>query len=140
MNIIDAAKNSLRSLYNTLPILLGVVLLIGLFTTLIPARSYVGFFGQNPLLDAARGSFLGSLLAGNPITSYVLGGEFLKEGVSLVAVTSFILAWVTVGVVQIPAEAAILGKRFALFRNFVNFLFSIIIAILVVYMLEFLGW
>lgn len=140
MNILDSVKKSLKSLYNTLPILLGVILLIGLFTTVIPAKSYVGFFSKNSLLDAVMGSILGGFLTGNPITSYIIGGEFLDQGVGLVAVTSFILSWVTVGVVQMPAEAMLLGKKFALLRNLVSFLFSIIIAIFVAYVLEFLGW
>ncbi len=140
MNIFDSVKKSLKSLYNTLPILLGVILLIGLFTTVIPAKSYVGFFSKNSLLDAVMGSILGGFLTGNPITSYIIGGEFLDQGVGLVAVTSFILAWVTVGVVQMPAEAMLLGKKFALLRNLASFLFSIIIAIFVAYVLEFVGW
>ena len=51
------------------------------------------------------------------------------EGISLYAVTAFIVAWVTVGMIQLPAEAAILGKRFAILRNFLSFLLSIAVAI-----------
>ena len=44
--------------------------------------------------------------------SYLMGGKLVEENVSLMAVTSFIVAWVTVGIIQIPAEASILGQRF----------------------------
>jgi len=54
----------------------------------------------------------------------------LERGVSLIAVTAFIVAWVTVGVVQFPAEVAILGKRFAIARNAVAFISAIIVALI----------
>ena len=82
------------------------------------------------------GSTVGSISAGNPITSYIIGGELLKEGISLFAVTAFITAWVTVGIIQLPAEASILGKRFALARNILSFIFSIIVAIATVLTLQ----
>jgi hypothetical protein len=56
----------------------------------------------------------------------------LEEGVSLVAVTAFIMTWATVGIAMLPLEAKFLGKRFAFFRNIVNFFFAGIIAVLTV--------
>ncbi len=56
----------------------------------------------------------------------------LVYGVSLFAVTAFITSWVTVGLVQLPAEIAALGKKFALVRNVLSFITSIAIAILAV--------
>ncbi|GAH89897.1 unnamed protein product [marine sediment metagenome] len=78
---------------------------------------------------------MGSVLAGNPLTSYVLGGELLKQGMSLVAVTSFLVAWVTVGLVQLPAEAIMLGKKFAILRNIFSFAFSMLVAMTTVFVL-----
>ena len=55
--------------------------------------------------DTVIGSAIGSIAAGNPIMSYIIGGELMKEGVSLFAITAFIVTWVTVSIVQFPAEA-----------------------------------
>ena len=128
----SALTKSARAMSNSLPVLLGVVLLVGLTHTLIPKFLY---FSKNAVLDSIIGSGLGSVLAGNPLTSYVLGGELVKQGVSLVAVTSFLVAWVTVGLVQLPAEAIMLGKKFAILRNIFSFAFSIIVAITTVFIL-----
>ena len=65
------------------------------------------------------------------MTSYIMGGEFLKKGVSLVAVVAFIIAWDTIGIVQIPIEVTYLGRRFTLTRNILCFIFSMGIAIAV---------
>jgi len=130
-----AITKSAKALYNSLPILMGVILLVGLVATIMPKSIYTVIFSKNVFLDSIIGSGLGSILAGNPITSYVLGGELLKQGISLVAVTSFMVAWVTVGLVQLPAESILLGKRFAVSRNIISFVFSIIVAILTVFIL-----
>jgi len=131
----SALTKSARTMSNSLPVLAGVVLLVGLTHTLIPKFFY---FSKNAVLDSIIGSGLGSVLAGNPLTSYVLGGELVKQGVSLVAVTSFLVAWITVGLVQLPAEAIMLGKKFAILRNIFSFVFSIIVAIITVFILELL--
>ena len=127
-----AILKSAKSMYSSLPVLLGVILLVGLISSIIPRSSYHIVFSKNIFFDSVIGSGLGSILAGNPITSYVLGGELLKQGVSLVAVTSFMVAWVTVGLVQLPAESILLGKKFAISRNILSFIFSIFVAILTV--------
>lgn len=47
----------------------------------------------------------------------------------MLAVTALIVSWVTVGVVQLPAEALLLGRRFAIYRNLMCFLFAIMISL-----------
>ncbi|MFP4171168.1 MAG: hypothetical protein ACLFUV_09165 [Methanomassiliicoccales archaeon] len=112
--------------------LLGVVLFIGLFKVYVPAEVISTVFTGSPLGDTFIGTLFGSISGGNPINSYILGGELLDKGVSLLAVTAFVVAWVTVGLIQLPAEAAILGRRFALIRNLICFLFSMIVAAIAV--------
>lgn len=130
--LLRAGRSSLRQFVNLLPILTGVVLLIGLFNAFVSQESLSSIFTGNMALDTLWGACFGSLFAGNPINSYVIGGELLKHGTSLFAVTALIIAWVTVGLVQLPAEIAALGKRFALLRNGLSFLLSIPIAIITV--------
>ena len=131
----EAVIKSARSFYKTLPVLAGVVLLVSLANTIIPKSIYSEIFSKNLFLDSFIGSALGSVLAGNPITSYVLGGEFLSQGVSFVAVIAFMVSWVTVGIVQLPAESLLLGKKFSLLRNFISFVFSIVVALITVLIL-----
>jgi len=48
------------------------------------------------------------------------------------------LTWVTVGLVQLPAEIAALGRKFALVRNAVSFVLFIAVAILTVMVFNFI--
>jgi uncharacterized membrane protein YraQ (UPF0718 family) len=75
---------------------------------------------------------VGSFSFGMALTSYVIGGEFLQKGVSLLAVTAFVMTWTTVGIAMLPLEAKMLGTRFAVWRNILNFIFAIIISIVTV--------
>ena len=115
-----------------LPIVIGMLLLTSLAVTAFPKDISVGFFSGDPLSDAIRGAAIGSIAAGHPLASYILGGELLSGGVSLFAVTALIVSWVTVGIVQLPAEAMFLGKRFAVVRNMLNFFIAIIISLFTV--------
>lgn len=129
-------KRAFRGLLNNLkmsvPILLGVLLLIGLITTLVPKAFFSRVFTGNRVLDPLIGAVFGSTAAGSPLTSYVIGGELLNNGISLVAVLAFIVSWVTVGAVQLPAESMMLGKSFALIRNGISLIMAVVIAVLTV--------
>jgi uncharacterized membrane protein YraQ (UPF0718 family) len=76
---------------------------------------------------------------GNALVSYILGGKLLEQGVSLYAVTAFVLSWVTLGVVQLPLEAQMLGLRFTVARNLLALIFTMLTAILTVQTLGVLG-
>ncbi|MGB3478050.1 MAG: hypothetical protein WBB67_02705 [bacterium] len=128
-NILIALWNALKSFATTFPLLLGVFLLLGLFRTFMSKQMIQSVFTGNLLKDTLIGAVIGSISAGNPITSYIIGGELLKEDISLFAVTAFIVTWVTVGVVQLPAEAETLGKRFAFVRNILSFILAILVSI-----------
>jgi len=95
-------------------------------------RSFFSRVFTGGFLDPVIGAGIGSIAAGNPITSYILGGELMKHGVSLEAVTAFLVAWVTVGLVQLPAEGVMLGRRFAVVRNLVSFVLAIAVGVLTV--------
>jgi len=136
--LVNAARSAARQFFTLLPILIGVVLLIGLFDVFVSRGLLTSIFSGNVALDTLWGACFGSIFAGNPINSYIIGGELLKYGVSLFAVTAFIVTWVTVGLVQLPAEIAAFGKRFALLRNGLSFLLAIPIAIVTVLILNLL--
>ncbi|MBD3245168.1 MAG: hypothetical protein GF335_04195 [Candidatus Moranbacteria bacterium] len=128
---------SLKNIKNTFPILLGILLLISLIQPLFEGL-YLKLFSQNELYDTFLGAIAGSISFGMPITSYIVGGELLKNAIGLLAVTSFIMAWTTVGIAMLPLEISSLGKKFAISRNIVNFVFAIFIAFLTVYTLKLL--
>lgn len=127
-------KKALVGLWNnfktSMPILIGVLMLLVLVKSGIPNDFFARLFTGKGLLDPFIGALFGSVAAGNPITSYVIGGELFENGISLTVVLAFILSWFTVGIVQLPAESLMLGRRFVLVRNAASFLLAMLIAVL----------
>jgi len=120
-----------------MPMLTGVLLLVSLLHQFFK-NNYQHWFSGNLILDPFIGAIAGSISFGMPVTSYVVGGELLHAGVSLLAVTAFIMSWTTVGLIMIPLEASALGIRFAIIRNILNFIFALLVAIATVSTLKFL--
>lgn len=127
----QAVRQTAGTFARVLPVLVGVMGLAALATAAWPP----GFIAEVVPMRGAPGALLGAgvggVAAGHPLTSYVLGGEFLGAGAGLAAVTAFVVSWVTVSLVHLPAEAAVLGLRFALWRNGIAFAFAIAIGYLV---------
>jgi len=113
----------------TLPMLLATILFIGLVSTFLTKEFITQLFTENEIIGLIMGAIAGSLLFGSLIAAYILGGELLNLGVSLPAVTAFIVTWVTVRIIQYPLESYNFGSRFAFWRNFLSFILSIIVAI-----------
>lgn len=127
-SILNSFARVLKSFSTAIPIFFGVILLMSLFQIFVTKEMLSSVFTGQMFRDTFIGTAIGSISAGHPVTSYIIGGELLKGGVDLFAVTAFIVAWVTVGVVQFPAEASILGRRFATLRNLLSFALAILVA------------
>ncbi|MBN2644772.1 MAG: permease [Desulfuromonadaceae bacterium] len=128
--MIQCLSRSVRSFSRILPLLLAMFGLVALLQTLVTPHQLASFFSGNLFLDPLIGATAGSLAAGNPMISYILGGELLQSGISLTAVTAFILAWVNIGLLHLSVEMNLLGRRFTLRRNLLSFLFILLISMM----------
>jgi hypothetical protein len=128
-----------KMLLRVFPNIFAVVLLSGLIMEFVPMDRLSAFLGGGFFTDGLIGAGIGSISIGNPLVSYVLGGELIDQGISLMAVTALLVSWVTVGSIQLPAEIQTFGSRFALFRNGISFVFAILIAFLVLVTMRFLA-
>ena len=128
-NIKDAFNKSLKGFLSMLPMLLAILLLLGIFDVYITKDILLSFFISNNFVDTITGTLLGGVLTGNPMISYILGGELTDAGVSLYAVTAFILSWVTIGLVQLPAEVEVFGLRFTFYRTLFTFITTIFVSL-----------
>lgn len=135
----NSLKKTTWAFVNLLPIVVGILLLNSLAITLFSEELSTALFSDHIALDALVGASIGSIAAGHPLANYLLGGELLTSGVSLVAVTALMVSWVTVGIVKVPAEALMLGTRFAVYRNIICFFNAVAIAVLSVYSLRPIG-
>ena len=125
---VKAVRQTAVTFARTFPIVLGVLALASLVTAALPPQSISAALPMEGVLGPFLGAVIESAAAGHPLTSYILAGELSSAGASLTTVTALIVSWVTVGIVHLPAEAAILGTRFALWRNAISFVLAIVMA------------
>ena len=64
-----------KGLWKMFPIILGTILLVSLISTLVPPSFYSRIFTGNHFFDPFIGSLIGSISAGTPLVSYIIGGE-----------------------------------------------------------------
>ncbi len=128
-NIKEAFNKSIKGFLSMLPMLMAILLLLGIFDVYITKDILLSLFISNNFVDTITGTLLGGVLTGNPMISYILGGELTDAGVSLYAVTAFILSWVTIGLVQLPAEVEVFGLRFTFYRTLFTFITTILVSL-----------
>ena len=129
MRLKTALVNTFKTLTMVMPMLLSVIGLMGLFEALVTPEMIQSVFKGSVLSDTLIGTGVGAISVGQPFLSYAIGGELLDEGVSLYAVTAFILSFVTLGLIQLPLEWSLFGTRFTVLRNVLSFIFALLISI-----------
>lgn len=129
----NAIKKSFKNFIYLSPMILAIIGLVGIFKAFITPQMLSSMFMKNAFYDTIIGILAGAIAVGQAIISYILGGELLKDGVSMYGVTAFILAWVTLGIVQLPLEASVLGIKFTILRNTLAVVFTFIISIATVW-------
>jgi predicted Fe-Mo cluster-binding NifX family protein len=132
-----ALRSASHHIKNLLPVMISVIFLVGLFGEFLSRAFLTSVISGNMWWDSLWAACLGSLFSGNPINSYIIGGQMLEAGVSVAAVTAFICSWVTVGLLQLPAESAALGWKFAVVRNLSCFGLSLAISFVMMFILNF---
>jgi uncharacterized membrane protein YraQ (UPF0718 family) len=130
---------SVKGFALNLPMLIGVILLTGLFEVFITPEILSSLFSGHVFYDTLIGTISGGVSAGQPFVSYLIGGELLDNGMSYYAVTAFVLSWVTLGIVQLPYEYSLFGGRFTLTRNLLAFIFVLLISFATVKTLQLLS-
>ena len=123
-----AFKKALISFISITPMLIAVMGLVGLMQVYLTPDILSIFFGHGSLIDTLVGTLAGAISMGQGMISYVVAEGLLEQGVSHYALSAFILAWVTLGFVELPAEASIFGFKFTFYRNILTLISTIIIA------------
>jgi len=125
-------RKALMGFVTMLPMVIAVVGLVAIFKTYITPEMLSTLFGHGRVADIAIGTLTGAASSGQGAISYVIGEGLLAQGVSVYAVSAFILAWVTLGFIQLPAEASVFGVRFTVWRNVLTLISTVAVSYLAV--------
>jgi len=92
---------------------------------------------SNNIFSVFIADFFWSVSAWSAINSYIIADWFGNLNEYFLVITVFLIAWVTVGIIQLPAEIQYFWKKFAIIRNTLSFLFAII-ASYIIYLIYFI--
>ena len=123
---------AVKSFFRILPIVFTIIIVIGVLLGFVPPTKISEVVGE----QAGFGgviiiAFLGAILHIPALISFPLAASLLKGGASVTAVAAFITTLTMVGIVTLPLEIEELGKKIALLRNGMSFIFAIIIALII---------
>ena len=131
----EKATRSLRVawkfFYSMALLVLLTIWSIGFLLSLLPPGLISRVIGQDSgLKGVVLAALFGSVVLIQAFIAFPLAGSFLRQGASVTAIAAFVTTLVMVGVLTAPLEAKFFGKRFALWRNSLSFIFAVVIALL----------
>ncbi len=133
-NIKKTFFQTLNGFKELMPMLVGVLLLVSILKKL-GVFEVMWKYLQNNFFWAFLADIFWSISVGNTINSYIIAHNFWNLNDNILIITAFLIAWVSVGIVQLPAEMYFFGKKFAIARNLVSFVFAIIWAYIVYFLM-----
>ncbi len=125
-------KRAWRMFLNVLPQFVAILFLVGLLLTVLNPSAIRQIIGA----DSGWGGMLitaclGAVTLVPALIAFPIAAELLKNGAGLMQIAVFISTLTTVGLVTLPLEVRYLGKKAAILRNVLAFLFSFAVAAVV---------
>lgn len=124
-----ALKKAWKAFENILPQFLAILVIIGLSLVFIEPEVISSLLGLESgwwgvLIAGALGSV--TLIPG--FVAFPLAAALLQSGAGIPQIAAFVSTLMMVGVVTLPAEFKVMGKKAALLRNGLALIFSFVVA------------
>ncbi len=126
---VKSIKIAFKSFIKMLPVVLIMIIAIGLLLGFVPPEQISRFVGeQSGVGGILLVGVVGALMHIPALLSFPLAASILENGASVTAVVAFITTLTMIGMITLPLEIKILGKKMALLRNGISFVIAILIA------------
>lgn len=126
-----ALKKAWMSFESMLPQILTIILVIGIIVaTLSPAQIASIMGAQSGWWGILLASLIGAVTLMPGFVAFPLAATLLNQGAGLPQIAAFVSSLMMVGFVTLPLEIQHFGKKAALTRNGLAFLFSFIVALI----------
>lgn len=122
-------KRALQMFLNVLPQFVAILLLLGFLLTVLNPSAIQRIIGaESGAFGMLITAVLGSVTLVPAIIAFPIAAKLLNNGAGLMQIAIFISTLTTVGFVTLPLEIRYLGKKTAILRNALAFLFSFAVA------------
>lgn len=118
-----------NSFKNILPLLLGVILLIGLMLAILDTKLISRIIGEKSgAFGVLLASIVGSITLIPGFIAFPTAALLLEGGAGYVQIAAFVQTLMMVGIVTLPMEIKYFNKKVAILRNVISFILSIGVA------------
>lgn len=127
-----ALKKAWKAFENILPQFLTILILIGIMLSVLsPANISLLIGQQTGWLGMLAAAIIGSITLIPGFIAFPLAAALLKSGAGFMQIAVFISTLMMVGIVTMPLEISYFGKKAALLRNSLAFVFSFVVALVI---------
>jgi len=125
----QALLKAWNSFKNILPMLLGVILLVGLILSILDTNLITRIIGkESGVLGILLASVLGSATLIPGFIAFPTAALLLAGGAGYIQIAAFVQTLMMVGIVTLPLEIKYFNKKVAIARNVLSFILSIGVA------------
>lgn len=124
--------NGFKSFEKIMPQFLFIVVVVSIILSILNPTSVSNLIGPNSHLKGVTiSSILGSITTMPTFVAFSTGDTLLKNGAGYAQVAAFISTSTMVGILTFSLESKFIGKKCAFYRNFLAFIFSFIVAMII---------
>jgi uncharacterized membrane protein YraQ (UPF0718 family) len=129
-----AVKKALKAFEGILPQFLTVLVIVAAVIAVFDPDTVSRLIGERSgAAGVIAAALVGAITLIPGFVAFPAAAELLKNGAGAVQIAAFVSTLMMVGVVTLPMEIRYFGRRTALARNTLSFLFSFLVAV-------FVGW
>jgi len=127
-----ALKKAWKAVENILPQILAVFLIIGMMLSILDEQTISALIGkESGFWGLAISAVIGAITLIPGFVAFPLAASLLEAGAGNAQIAMFVSSLMMVGVVTLPVETSYFGKKLALKRNLLAFLFCIFVSLII---------
>lgn len=128
---ISAIKTAFKSFENIMPQFLSIIIIVGLILSVLDSETISLLIGENSgFFGIIASALIGSITIMPTFVAFSTGNTLLQSGAGISQVATLISTLTLVGVVTYSLESKYIGYKAAFLRNFIAFIFSIIVGLI----------
>jgi len=125
-------KRAWKMFINVLPQFVAILLLVGLLLAAVTPETIQRVIGtESGFLGMLITSLFGSVALVPVLIAFPVAAELLKNGAGITQITVFISTLTMVGFITLPMEVKYLGRKVAVLRNALAYLFAFVTALII---------
>jgi len=125
-----------NSFKNILPMLLGIITVIGLMLAILDPEIIKKIIGEKSgAFGVLLASVVGSVTLLPGVVAFSTASLLLSSGAGYIQMAAFVQTLMMVGIVTLPMEIKYFNKKIAILRNAISFILSIGVAYLIGFIL-----